>query len=71
MGVPLPLLLFPKGARLHGMLPSQLEHDPNHESISICLVYIYFYSYSYLLHEGHVMVFWNMGESLEGPTWAT
>jgi hypothetical protein len=44
LGVPLPLLLYPSGARLQGRQPSRLQHDSNQDSISTCL----FYRYSYL-----------------------
>jgi hypothetical protein len=45
-----------KGARVQGRYSSQLQYDPNQDSISTCLFYIYFYRYNYLCLGEHAMV---------------
>jgi hypothetical protein len=56
------------------MLPSQLQYDPNQDSISSCLFYIYFYRYNYLCLGEDAMVLWNLldsGPSRSGPLLGT
>jgi hypothetical protein len=70
LGVPLPLLLYPRGVKLQGRYPSWLQHDSYSDSISTCLFYTYFYRYNYLCHWEHIMVLWNHldgGPSHSGP----
>jgi hypothetical protein len=39
---------------------SRLQCDPNHDSISTCLLYIYIYKYNYLRLREHTMFIWNL-----------
>jgi hypothetical protein len=55
-GVPLPLLLYPRGRGYKEGKQSRLQHDPNQDSISTYLLYIYSYRYNYLHLGEHAMV---------------
>jgi hypothetical protein len=41
LGVPLPLLLYPRGTRLQGRQLSQLQHDPNKDYLYLPILQIY------------------------------
>jgi hypothetical protein len=49
-----------KGVKVTSKVTESVTHDPNYDSISICLFYIYFYRYNYLCLEDYVMCICNL-----------
>jgi hypothetical protein len=62
--VPLPLLLYPRDARLEERQPSRLQHDFNQDPIFTCLIIYIFIDiiiYALMTMPWSSEIFWTMG----------